>query len=62
MVKVVFLTRKSDGMIFCEISSEEDKDKNLALVRNRALEFLKSMNNKPKLGSVNIENQNYTLQ
>jgi hypothetical protein len=62
MVKVVFIARKSDGLIFCEISSDNNDDKNLTLVRNRALEFLKSMQNKPKFGTVNIENTNFALQ
>ena len=62
MVKVVFISRKSDGLIFCEISSEEKNDKNLDLVRNRAIEFLKNMQNKQKLGTVNIDNHNYGFQ
>ena len=62
MVKVVFIARKSDGLLFCEISSENNDDKNLTLVRNRALEFLKTMQTKSKLGTVNIDNQNFVLQ
>lgn len=60
MVKSVIIARKSDGMIFCEVA--DDTDKNLMIVRNRAIDFLKNMNGKQELGTVNIDSQNFLYQ
>lgn len=62
MVKVVLIARKSDGLIFSEISEDSSNDKNLMMIRTRALEFLKTMNNKQDLGTVNIDSQNFVFQ
>lgn len=59
MVKSVFIARKSDGLIFCEVSDECTNDKNLMSVRNKAIEYLKSMQSKQDLGTVNIGSQNF---
>ncbi len=59
MVKSVFIARKSDGMIFCEVSEESSSDKNLMSIRNKAIDFLKSLQSKEDLHSVNIGSQNF---
>ena len=59
MVKSVFIARKGDGMIFCEVSDECTNDKNLMSVRNKAIEYLKGMQTKQDLCTVNIGSQNF---
>ncbi len=62
MVKVVLISRKSDGLIFCEIS-DDSNDKNLMAVRNTALDLLKSMRDKKDCGTtVNLQSQNFQFQ
>jgi vesicle transport protein SEC22 len=58
MVKVVLIARKSDGLIFCEVAED---DKNIAQVRSRAIEFLKNMQSKQDLCTVNIDSQNFVF-
>jgi vesicle transport protein SEC22 len=59
MVKSVFIARKSDGMIFCEVSDECSNDKNLMSIRNKAIDYMKSLQSKEDLHSVNIGSQNF---
>lgn len=59
MVKSVFIARKSDGMIFCEVSEECSSDKNLMSIRNKAIDFMKNLQSKEDLHSVNIGSQNF---
>lgn len=61
MVKGIIISRKSDGLIFCEVIDDEDKDKNFWYVRNQAQEFLKNMKNKESLCTVNIDSQTYIM-
>ena len=61
MIKGVIISRKSDGLIFCEVMDEEDNDKNFWYVRNQAQEFLKNMQSKSNLCTVNIDSQNYIM-
>jgi len=61
MVKVVLISRKTDGLIFCEIS-DDSSDKNLMVVRNTALEFLKNMQDKKDCCTVNLDNQSFQFQ
>lgn len=61
MVKSVLIARKSDGLIFCEESYECSNDKNLMSVRNKAIEYLKTMNNKQDMCTVNIGSQNFVF-
>jgi vesicle transport protein SEC22 len=59
MVKSVFIARKSDGMIFCEVSDECSSDKNLMSIRNKAIDYMKSLQSKDDLHSINIGSQNF---
>ncbi len=59
MVKGFIISRKSDGLIFCEVMENEDNDKQFSFIRSRAHEFLKNMNGKESLCTVNIDSQNY---
>ena len=61
MVKTVFIARKNDGLIFCEVSDDLSNDKNFTNVRFKALDYLKNMQNKSEIGSVNIDNQNFQI-
>lgn len=61
MVRVVLIARKSDGLIFCEISDDCNNDKNLMLIRNRAIDFLKNMQSKQDLCTVNLDSQNFVF-
>ena len=61
MLKGIILSRKSDGLIFCEVMDDEDNDKNFWYVRNQAQEFLKNMKNKDSLCTVNIDSQTYIM-
>jgi hypothetical protein len=61
MVRAIVIARKSDGLIFCEIY-EDNGDKNLSMVRQRAIEFLKNMQSKQDLCTVNIDSQNFVFQ
>ena len=61
MIKGIIVSRKSDGLIFCEVIDDEDDDKNFWYVRNQAQEFLKNMNSKENLCSVNIDSQAYIM-
>lgn len=61
MVRTVFIARKNDGLIFCEVSDDVTKDKNLATVRYKAIDFLKIMQSKNDLGTVNIDSQNFQI-
>ena len=59
MVKSVFIARKSDGLIFCEVSDECSSDKNLMSIRNKAIDYMKSLQSKDDLHSINIGSQNF---
>ena len=59
MVKGFIISRKSDGLIFCEVMENEDNDKQFSFIRSRAHEFLKNMNGKESICTVNIDSQNY---
>jgi vesicle transport protein SEC22 len=59
MVKSVFIARKSDGLIFCEMSEECTNDKNLMSIRNKAIDYLKSLQGKQDLCTVNIGSQQF---
>jgi vesicle transport protein SEC22 len=59
MVKSVFIARKSDGLIFCEVGDECYQDKNLMSTRNKAIEYLKTLQTKEDLNTVNIGSQNF---
>jgi hypothetical protein len=61
MVRAIIIARKSDGLIFCEVC-EDNGDKNLSIVRQRAVEFLKTMQTKQDLCTVNIDSQNFVFQ
>jgi vesicle transport protein SEC22 len=61
MVKSVFIARKSDGLIFCEVSDECTNDKNLMSVRNKAIEYLKNFQTKQDLCTVNIGSQQFVF-
>jgi vesicle transport protein SEC22 len=61
MVKSVIIARKSDGMIFCEVSDECANDRNLMPVRNKAIEYLKTMQNKQDFCTVTIGSQNFVF-
>jgi hypothetical protein len=61
MVKAILIARKNDGLIFCEVC-DDSSDKNLSIVRQRATEFLKSMQSKQDLCTVNIDSQNFVFQ
>lgn len=61
MVKSVIIARKGDGMIFCEVSDECTSDRNLMHVRNKAIDYLKSMQNKQDFCTVNIGSQNFVF-
>lgn len=61
MVKGIIISRKSDGLIFCEVMDNESNDKNFSFIRNRAQEFLRNMQNKEALCTVNIDSQNYVF-
>ncbi len=63
MVNVVFIARKTDGLIFCEISEDCALDRNLNSLKNRAIDLLKVMQNSDQeLSTVNIDTQNYLFQ
>lgn len=63
MVNVVFIARKTDGLIFCEISEDCAHDKNLNSLKNRAIDLLKVMQNSDQeLITVNIDSQNHLFQ
>jgi vesicle transport protein SEC22 len=61
MIKGIIISRKSDGLIFCEVMDDEDDDKNFWYVRNQAQEFLKNMSSKENLCTVNIDSQSYIM-
>ena len=61
MIKGIIISRKSDGLIFCEVMDEEDNDKNFWYVRNQAQEFLKNMKSKENLCTVNIDSKTYIM-
>ena len=61
MINGIIISRKSDGLIFCEVMDDEDNDKNFWVVRNKAQEFLKNINTKENLCTVNIDSQLYIL-
>jgi len=61
MVKSVFIARKSDGLIFCEVSEECSNDKNLMSIRNKGIEYLKNLQNKEELCTVNIGSQQFVF-
>jgi len=61
MVKVVLISRKSDGLMFCEII-DDSSDKNLLAVRNMAIEYLKNMQDKKDCCTVNLDSQNFKFQ
>jgi hypothetical protein len=61
MVRAIIIARKSDGLIFCEVC-EDSSDKNLSMVRQRAVDFLKNMQTKQDLCTVNIDSQNFVFQ
>ena len=59
MVKGIIISRKSDGLIFCEVMENDDNDKQFSFIRSRAQEFLKNMTGKENICTVNIDSQNY---
>ena len=61
MINGIIISRKSDGLIFCEVMDDEDNDKNFWVVRTKAQEFLKNMKGKENLCTVNIDSQTYVL-
>lgn len=61
MIRAVLIARKSDGFLFCEVCEEASTDRNLALIRNRATDFLKNMNTKQDMCTVNIDSQNFVF-
>ena len=61
MIKGIIISRKSDGLIFCEVMDDEDNDKNFWVVRTKAQEFLKNMKSKENLCTVNIDSQTYIM-
>ena len=61
MIKGIIISRKSDGLIFCEVMDDEDNDKNFWVVRTKAQEFLKNMKGKENLCTVNIDSQTYIM-
>ena len=61
MVKGIIISRKSDGLIFCEVTENDDNDKNFCFIRSRAQDFLKTMQNKEQLCTVNIDSPNYVF-
>lgn len=63
MVNVVFIARKTDGLIFCEISEDCAHDRNLNSLKNRAIDLLRAMQNSElEFSTVNVESQNYLFQ
>lgn len=62
MVKIAIIARKSDGLVFCEINDDTSNDKNLMMIRNKAIDFLKNLQSKEDLCTVNIDSQNYLFQ
>ena len=63
MVNVVFIARKTDGLIFCEISEDCAQDKNLNSLKNKGIDLLKIMQNSEQgLCTLNIDFQNYVFQ
>ena len=62
MIKVVVISRKSDGLIFCEISDDLSADKNLEVVRTTSFEFIKNMQDKKDCCTVNLDKQNFQFQ
>ena len=61
MIKGIIISRKSDGLIFCEVMDDEDNDKNFWYVRNQAQEFLKNIKSNENLCTVNIDSQSYIM-
>jgi vesicle transport protein SEC22 len=62
MVRAVIIARKSDGLVFCEVmDTTNENDKNLKFIRSRAHEFLKNMQSKQELCTVNIDSQNFVF-
>ena len=61
MIKGIIISRKSDGLIYCEVMDEEDNDKNFWYVRTQAQEFLKNIKSKENLCTVNIDSQSYIM-
>jgi vesicle transport protein SEC22 len=59
MIKGIIISRKSDGLIFCEVMEDEDNDKNFWSVRNKAQEFLKNIKSQESPCTVNIDSQSY---
>lgn len=61
MVKGIIISRKSDGLIFCEVM-DDLSDKNFSFIRNKAQAFLKTIQttNNP-LCTVNIDSPNYVF-
>ena len=49
MVKGIIISRKSDGLIFCEVMENDDNDKQFSFIRSRAQEFLKNMTGKENI-------------
>jgi vesicle transport protein SEC22 len=61
MIKGIIVSRKSDGLIFCEVMEDDDNDKNFWCVRNKAQEFLKNIKSQENLCTVNIDSQSYIM-
>lgn len=61
MLNGIIITRKNDGLIFCEVMETDNDDRNFNFIRNRAQEFLKIMQNKEAKCTVNIDSQKYVF-
>ena len=61
MIKGIIVSRKSDGLIFCEVMEDDDNDKNFWVVRNKAQDYLKNIKSQENLCTVNIDSQSYIL-
>lgn len=61
MVKGIIISRKSDGLIFCEVM-DDLSDKNFSYIRNKAQAFLKTLQSSDKtLCTVNIDSPSYVF-
>lgn len=64
MLKSVFIARKTDGLLFCEVTPEDSADEILRRLKNKAFDFFKNIKNikkKDDTSRINIENQNYVF-
>lgn len=61
MLNGIIITRKNDGLIFCEVMETDNDDRNFSFIRIRAHEFLKTMQTKETKCTVNIDSQKYVF-